>query len=60
MRVANEAQIAMEHRWHCQPTDVSRVDAHPPAHTDESAHRWLCDSCGLYLTGTQIQENHDQ
>ncbi|QGK68473.1 hypothetical protein GIY23_01905 [Allosaccharopolyspora coralli] len=56
MQVANESQIAMSHRWHCDPSDLSRVDAHPPAHTDESAHRYLCRSCGLYLTGTQLQE----
>lgn len=60
MQVANEAQIAMTHRWHCDESQLSRVDAYPPDHTDVTAHRWLCRSCGLYLTGIQVQENQNR
>ncbi|GAB2749892.1 hypothetical protein GCM10027174_25460 [Salinifilum aidingensis] len=55
-RVASEAQVAMQHRYRCPRGHVIRVDALPPGSTDLVRQRYWCDSCGLYLTGTQLTD----
>ena len=53
-RIANQAQIAMQHRFRCRPSDLMRVDALPPWDAHIAARRYLCASCWLYLTGTHL------
>ncbi|RCW44685.1 hypothetical protein DFQ14_104275 [Halopolyspora algeriensis] len=54
--VASDAQIAMQHRYRCPPGQLVRLDALPPWDERTDHYRFVCDSCGLYLTGTQLTE----
>ncbi len=46
----------MQHRYRCQDDALTRVDALPPSNTDTTAHRYLCGTCGLYMTGPQLRD----
>lgn len=54
--IASKSHIAMQHRFHCPVTAVMRIDGLPPDNHETQRHRYLCSSCGLYLTGTQLTE----
>ncbi len=56
VRIASQAQIVMQHRFHCASADLARTDGYPPWDADIDRHRYLCRSCGLYLTGNQITD----
>lgn len=55
-RIASDAQVAMQHRYRCDPDALTRVDALPPWDTDLAAHRFICGDCDLYLTGPQLRD----
>lgn len=44
----------MQHRYRCDADQLARVDALPPSDEPTKQQRYLCRSCGLYLTGTQL------
>jgi hypothetical protein len=56
MPLATDIHVAMQHRFRCSTQDLPRVDALPPDDTRIEKHRYVCRSCGLYMTGTQVAE----